>query len=571
MGVRYNWQESSPIKQMEVAKTLAGRVQAIIYAPDNTSDQAATLPQYLAKHGFYCYLDEVGGKNVLKVVAFGKEEGHLLDSLRSGGFIAGEASETSFPDKKIQLSTVDKLRKNSLNITGIFGDVGHAAMMVSGALEGDKNRIATSALYGTSATIQALFGAGADDPYFSQMTSQMRDYLEKKGINLSDPVIKTPEVKYRDRSLRTKVYDFIRRHPIQASQAISLTGNLSLFQSGLREIRNYGTGFGRLFAGMVTATSALIVMFVPQATPKELEEHKKEKGVFKTLAEGHVIEAVKKIPHRAFMLIRKSPLAFQGMLLLSDNMGMLFDAYQTNQKYKVWKEGGTAPPGIKDSIRTLFTGKKPVGVHQDSHYQRIAALDEQLKTMNINYDPNKPDMAIKGHRIAEDLIKQRKELNQQIKGLEKIPFGAFFSWLTAITYTTASAFNTLASKNRPAGFESKEVHNELYTYAANTILDLPASEQDRVIKKMASYLSDKHDVHVTEKEIETGIKSKLAILKQSPWLKNVIAIDEADKKVDNTVPPEIAKKENRSWTERVAADTDLAAAAAAAPVAPLRP
>jgi len=565
MGYRYNWQENSAIRQMKVAKNPSARVEATIYAPEIISDKMAALPQYLTNNGFICYLDEVDGKHVLKVTGFGKKEVHLVDTLRSGGFVSGEADRTRIPDDNVEPGAIARIRKNAMHASGAFGDIGHLAMAVSGKLEGDNNRIATAALYGASATISALFGTGVGAIRFSEMINNMRDYLAEKGMKLTDPLIVTPERKFRERTWREQTLDFVRTHPIQVSQAISLTGNISLFQSGFKEMRTSGgkQGVGRLFAGIVTAASALIAMFMHELTPQEIEAHKKEKGFWRTLREGHVANAMRIIPHRFHMLIARSPLAFQGLLLLSDNVGMLFDAYQTNQKYKVWKEGGTAPSTLTGTIKGVFTGRKPPEVHQDSHYQRIAAIDEKLYTLemfdqHVLYNMRKPEEALKASRTLEDIIKQRKELHQQITGLERMPHGSVFSWITAVAYTAASTFNTISSKRRASSFERTDVYNELYTYAANVVLDLPKDNQDEVVKKMAFYLSANRNVHVQEEEVEKGITSKLTVLKKNPWMASAVAVETTA--ANESAAPVDTKKQAKPWMEKVA-EADIANAA----------
>ena len=567
MGIRYNWQESSPIAQLDVAKNPSARLEATIFAPDPPNAKSTSLPEYLAKHGFICYLDEVDGDHCLKVVGFGKNEGHLVEVLKDGNFVTGVPSKNNIRDSIVKLSPIARLRKNAYALAGGFGDIGHLAMAVSGKLEGDNNRIATSALYGTAATIQALYGTGAGAIRFTEMVSDLRDYLAEKGVNLSTPLIVTPEIQYRQRNPLAKMYDFLKKHPVQISQGISFTGNISLFRSGINEIRTNGTGYGRLFAGAVTATSALIAMFMPEATQYEIEAHKKEKGVFQELKEGHVGTAIKIIPHRVHMFIARSPLAFQGILLLSDNMGMIFDAFQTNQKYKVWKEGGDAPPSLKETIRGALTGKKPEPGHQPSHHERIAAIDEKLSAMHAQnphtlYDASHPDAALKANITLTDLIKQRHELDKQITGLEKIPYGQAFSWITAISYTTASSFNTISTKNRDKAFETGAVYDELYTYAANAILGLPKETQAEVIEKMAFYLATNRDVHVHERDIQKGVTEKLNILEKSPWLGAMVAVDTAGTAPVSLTEPR--QQEGKLWMDKIS-ETQ-----ATAPAAPTR-
>ncbi len=567
MGYRYNWQDSSPIRKIEVEKNPSAKLVATIYAPGQVDEKLATLPEYLTQRGFTCYLDEVDGKNALKIARFGRDEIHLIEVLQAGGFISGETDKTFIPDKDAKLDTISKIRKNSMRFTGVFGDIGHLALGISGALEGDRNRIATSALYSTSATIQALFGTGAGAIRFAKIISEMREHLREDGIELNDPLINTPELDFRQRSFLERTYDFIKTHPIQISQAIGLTGNISLIQSGVREIRAGGTGYGRILNGTAAALSALVAMFVPEATDEQVEAYQKEKGFWKTLSEGNVGKAIKILPHRTYMMAARKPLAVQGVLLLTDNMSMLFDAYQTNQKYKVWKEGGHMPPSLNETVKGLFTGKKATGPYQESHRQRIAGIDAKLHGMETSsqhtlYDTSHPDAALKAQKQLSELITQRKELNQQITGLERVPYGQVFAWITGLSWTTASLFNTISSKNRDASLEAAAVYKEMYAYAANVVLDLPDKEQEQLVKKMAIYLAHQRDVRVSEQTVEKGIRDKLAVLKKSPWLGSVVEAEKEASTAAPTAPADNSKagnaaagnvgKDTRPWMEKVA-------------------
>lgn len=342
MGYSYNWQESSPLKQIHVAKNAGGWLQVVIYAPDNVDDKLAALPQYLTKQGFITYLDEVDGKHVLKVADFGKKEESVLDALKSGGFISGTATKAKIPDRTEKLGIIANIRKYSMSIGSAFGEIGHASWFTLGALTNDKSKMTVGTLYGTSTALTTAFGTGAGAIRFSEIVSGLHDYLKKEGIELPDPAIRTPEVVFRERNLATRTWDTVKTHPIQTTNTISLPGNALQALGGLQRMRENKSreGFGQLLNGTGAGLSALIASFVPEATPEKIEAYKKHKGFWKSLMEGHVGEAMKILPDSAYMLIARRPLAVQGTLLLADNTGMIYDALQASKNYKAAKSTG---------------------------------------------------------------------------------------------------------------------------------------------------------------------------------------------------------------------------------------
>ncbi len=515
MGTRYNWQGSSSTRQVEVSKNLIGQREAIIYVPEVIDSKMAALPQYLKERGFICHDDEIKGTNVIKVdLKFLKNEKSLISTIQSGGFVSGPASKIKVPDRTPKLSTFDKLRRYGQNLSGIFGNIGHVALFIQGAFMKDKNLMTTGALYASSASISAVFGSGASALRFTEMVSDWQDYMEKEGYKIADPLMRTPVVQYRERTFFQKVIDWIKNNPIIASQIMGLWGNLTLALSGFREMMmSTRKGFSRFaysapgvdafISGAAAGTGSLVAILVKEATPKQNEEYKKEKGFWKTLSEGHVKEALKILPHRLHVTLKKSPLSILGIFLLIDNFSMLRRAWRTQQTYDI-----------------VLNGDPAQGVL--SNADRIQALDVELAT-GVAMSAN-PKEASKQEELVKKNMKKRRELVQQKAGVERlrdahIPY-RLFPGITGLFWTAASASQTLATTRNKA-LETKEIWEELYTHVTNAIRGLPENQQEEAIEKAAVYFSER--VVPNAEEIEAGIRAKLAVLKQSPWSKAIAA------------------------------------------------
>lgn len=336
MGFRYDWQGASPIKEIDVAVNSAGWLQVVIYAPAAIDDKLADLPLYLAKNGFICYLDEVDGKSVLKIADFGKEE-RVFDLLRRGGFVFGEPARTEIPDEFAELAISDRIRKDSMKISGILGEIGHIAMIALGALTKDIQRIGVGLFYGTATALPAAFGNGAGAIRFSKLANGLRNYLSKEGYELADPLIKTPEIDFRNRNILTRLWDMIKSHPVQAQNLIALPGNILLTVVGRKESRkNEGkSGKGLIVSGILAAISSLIAIFVPEATPEQIKAYKNKKGFIRSLREDGVMAAIKTAPDSIYMFLSKQPLAVSGSILAAENIfGVDRQALDAARNYK---------------------------------------------------------------------------------------------------------------------------------------------------------------------------------------------------------------------------------------------
>lgn len=367
MGYRYSWQDGSPIRQIDVRRNAAGWLQVVIYAPENVTEKVLTLPNHLEKNKITSYLDEIDTKSVLKIADMGKKDDRFLALLRDEGFVTGPLNKEEIPDETPKLGLLGAIRKYSLNASGILGELGHISLITQGLYKNDQGKrntknIATGAFYAVSTALPAAFGSGKGAIRFSRITNDLRNYLNKEGFKLADPLIDTPQIKYRDRGVFSSFWDTVKSHPVQTQNMISLPGNILLAMSGREESAKTGgaSGAGYIVSGLLAALGGIIAIVIPEATPEKLEELKNKKGFRQTLKEEGVWAAVKTIPDKIYMGISRMPLVFYGGLLAIENIFGI--DRQFVQVMKRYTEAKHDPTKEKMDIHTpILTGVQAVG------------------------------------------------------------------------------------------------------------------------------------------------------------------------------------------------------------------
>lgn len=482
MGYRYSWQEGSAIGQIDVRVNAAGWQQIIIYAPENVTDNLLSLPAYLEKNKVTAYLDEVDGRSVIKVADIEKKDGEFLTLLQKGGFVSGTPNKVEIPDEVPKLGLLGTIRKYSLNVSGLLGELGHAALITQAMFKNEKGErntknIATGTFYAISTALPSAFGSGAGAIRFSKITNDLRGYLAKEGFTLSDSLIATPQIKFRDRGILTRFWDSIKSHPVQTQNMISLPGNILLTLSGREESKKTGgaSGAGYVISGILAAIGAVIAIVVPEATPERLEELKNRKGFRQTLKDEGLWPAIKTIPDGMYAALSKKPLAFYGGLLATENVfGIDRQFLQVMNRYKEGQNDPTKKIGLHDPVLTgvqafgwtlssltgtLGSKKRDKSLETKQAYDGLYA---QTANLIIGVPDKLQDLAI--HKASEFLAAQpdvhvraaeiQDELIDKIKILRTNPW-------------TSTVINLEKKANKDNSAQAEV--NQLEEYASNPV------------------------------------------------------------------------------------------------------
>lgn len=468
---QYTWGQDSAIARIDVRKLESGNLEAYIHAPGTArAGELADIPQHLASKGYSAVPDNINGQDMLRVSGFRKAE-DLIGALGEGSYVGGQSQEQVVGEKEHK-PFVDQVRKQTVKLSGVFGIIGHAALGTVGVLEGDMKRVATSAFYTTSTLIPTMYGAGKDGGT-SKVIGDMKDYLRKQGVEIPKGDNLTPEELAKKGGVIDTLHGYIKKHPIEISNAIGLMGNVMLTYSGLKggqKVEPMRTAAG--LASMLGALTTILVqekskdsvgqydwpgiedapgIAAPDMTPEQVAQHQENRSVFGKVAD----------------FVQERPMRTAGLLNVGGNLAMLADAR------KMHKNAGNSMKDLDARI--------------------AAATGDEKDALMAGYDKQKLKAAATGP----------------------------LAYTTAATYLIATTFTGLSSKTKVSDYNEQEALGKLCAMSANLIMEQPAELRDDVIHKSAIYLSKQPDITQSQQEIVSLINEKIHALAHSPWAARV--------------------------------------------------
>lgn len=271
---RYTFDNASAIQQVDFRKLESGAMEATLHAPDNTAaGDLANVPLSLAKKGYKSLSHSNGGETVLVVSGF-KDEIDLMNSLRDGGFLRGEA-QRDVVGEKTPKSFTKKLRNSTVKLQGMTGLVGHAANFTAGAINRDPQRMATALFYSGATSTSAIWGAGKPGAEFEKTINGMRDYLKEQGIEIPKDEKTMAEEAAKKGGIVHKLHEFMQQHPIEVGNTLGLMGNLTLMSAGIMKGRKNGEGVdvAQTVNGLASAIGALVTILVKEKPGAMAEAH----------------------------------------------------------------------------------------------------------------------------------------------------------------------------------------------------------------------------------------------------------------------------------------------------------
>lgn len=536
MIIRYTWPTSS-ITHLEFGRNLSGNPEASIVIPASAQpEQLLKLRESLIKQGIASYLDADGDKTIVKITGHNNEES-LISLLANLRLVSGSPARQALSDEGKQQGIWQKVREKGTNIAGALGMAGHAALIASGAIAHEKERVMAGLQYGTSAGILAIYGSGHEEK-ISKLCSGLRDHLEHEGIPLGNGTSLTPVDAYRQRNILQRSHDAFKANSILAANLIGVGGNFSMLKSGYDVAKREGVmmGVGRAAHGGINLLGAGVASFVEEKDAEQIAADKarnadKKTGIFASAKDW----------------ISRAPLAFQGSIFLVDNIATNYDAYKIRERYFQRQKTDLIPlperpANAVEGSDAHRTWKKSVeeALHGAGHAQR---LDENWKSLTAALEKIPGASAIEkelgvaaksipgiqdclkkighideivGHQdTMKAILAERKILLQELEEVQKYPRGWWLAAAKAVFWTSSSAFQAIATKNR--GTTPEQKYSELAAQVATMALDVPAEQRDMMIHKSAEYLASKDFVHLKSEELAEKIQSKVKAISKSPW------------------------------------------------------
>lgn len=475
---RYTWDtNNSAIGQVDFRVMESGAVEAFLYAPQASDGQLAAVPLELARQGLATVVDSIDGENVLRVTGFKKPE-DLVKSLSQSGFIRGEAKQEVLGEKEHKTFT-QKLRKQTVKVSGLFGIIGHASMAVAGILEKDYKRVGTSAFYTLSTSTSAIYGAGKPGAELEKLVTEMKGYLNDQGVEIPKSEKLTAQELAKKGGVIEKLHDFIQRRPIEVGNTVGLMGNLLFTYSGMKD---GGVGASRAASGIASIIGALTVILVQEkhkGKDKKFEWPglEREPGIAAkplTAEQTAKQESSRSLPRKFADFVQEKPMRFAGLLNLAGNAAMFSDANQIRKKYN-----------------NTLNGLE----------QNISAVEGQLSTS-----------------VNPQLQSQHQQLLKEYKSAQRASKSVACTFTTASAYLLATCFTSLSSKSVPSDYNEQETLGKLCAMSAELIAEQPREVRDDAIGKMATFLAKEEKITESREEIIKIINDKVDTLGHSPWL-----------------------------------------------------
>lgn len=328
MTTRCTWNNST-VSRVDFGQNFNGQQEATIFAAPNAEPGSlAKLPAALSSLGMQVYFDYADGQNVLKVIGH-PDSNEVIKGLRRVNAISGDGTHQKVKEEGNR-SVVRVIRENGTNIAGALGMAGHAALIASGYIAHEKERVHAGLQYGASAGILAIWGAGSDKP-FQKLCSQLYDHLQNEGVTFTQTGSTSPMSAYFHRGLGERAYDTFKSNSILASNLIGVGGNISMLKSGIDVAKRDGImmGIGRGAHGAVNLAGAAVASFVEEKD----EEHLQRQQEKLARDERAGTTGLFSLPHKVADWISRHPLGFQGGIFLADNASAFGDVAAIRKRY----------------------------------------------------------------------------------------------------------------------------------------------------------------------------------------------------------------------------------------------
>lgn len=331
---RYQWPDSSTVSGMVIKKLPTDKLRCILSANDNTNAGAlGNLPDYLKECGYEHVYPDVDdkGSNVLVIDRVKKPE-KLLADLAQANVIAGSPEVETLKPLEARQGVLGRalttIKGDTLKWSGRIGLVGHAAIALDGHIRGETQRIQAS--FGAiNPIILSVYGNGKSEVDFNEMMDRMVSYFRSEGLELPD--MDYPE---RNISFLNGLNNLLASYPLQIGHTLGSYGSLMQILTGVHQARaekRLGP-LGMAYAGATSLIGNAAIVLIPESRKSKDEERNlidQLKYGVTHLPDGMYYAATQptKVPGAMWQFVKDSPLRFNGLLNLTDNVGWFVTGY----------------------------------------------------------------------------------------------------------------------------------------------------------------------------------------------------------------------------------------------------
>ncbi|MBN66112.1 MAG: hypothetical protein CMM94_00885 [Rickettsiales bacterium] len=464
----YQWHSNSAVTGLTVER-IHKYPTAFITASDVADSHVfETLPQKLQEKGWHVFADMQGSQPVLRVVGFEYDE-EVQKALEEAGAVQGPATQTEVDIKEpLGLNAAKKwFKRNTVVASGLAYLVGDGLIVGSGLVRKDVNNALAGAAWGGTSVLLALFGTKDPQNQLENLYADLDDYLTEEQTDLVGAMQKQVS------ELKGNPEAIDRRIGNFISEHLIAINNIVFGLGGLN-MAKAGMGQQNMFkAGAGAAVTggmwgSLLIPEEPTAAMSPADKHAHEKAV----------------------------------------------------------EEGERP---EEDVDFNPVDKHP-GNYVEAFFQR-----KPLRLAGYGAGINNILMGISGWLIEmPEMVKQLAQENlgsEERAALQAKHRGALLDGMSPFAYLVANYIYSQAPKDRRGFLKEDGYLDELYTVAANILVEGPAEQRADRVEKFAEFLSTHEELKSTKQEIQEEITQKMCAIEKNPWRKGL-----QEKAQDNAKP-----------------------------------
>jgi hypothetical protein len=283
----YSYSKSQLISDITFRTTENGSVRAYIRARAGVDRQdTGHALQAMLDKGYVCTPFLLDDKPMLEVRGFGKEE-NLLAALKPQ--LADEKPKITL-EAEDKLSTFDKLRKRTLQLSGLTYLIGDYGFMKYGYKEADKLVMAAAFSYFLGTLSLVFYGRNDQaDLQVRDLSKELEVFLCRQGTPLPKESALHSALEEKDKSLLQSAHEFGKRYPSEIFNTVTAIAGLFVAASSYRKMmakpiagkdakaisEAYQEAVMDLGLGVITAISGAFATVVKEKKPDPDEPPKK--------------------------------------------------------------------------------------------------------------------------------------------------------------------------------------------------------------------------------------------------------------------------------------------------------
>ncbi len=479
--MRYTWNQADSLIRNVDYRPAGKQGEALVYAADGASaDRLSALSAHLREQGFQLVPDIEGDRPLLRIEKLENAE-TLLAGLHNAGATLGEArTAPTDEEKKAPAGFAEKFKRNTVKSAGYAYVLGDSLMVLAGlvrmrGLEGDARKggmaeLATGALWFAPNVALAVFGKKNPEIQTEVLMRQVKDYLDKQGVEVPTEDRLTLEHLSRKDGPLSRIVEFFYEHPTEINNAMEATGGLLMIKGGYEQKlglpnKTQPNPF-KMAAGAIMGSGmgASVVMKENPAHARDSDSTEKKSAVAEFFSK---------------------PLKVAGTGALINNFLNIIGA-------------------------SMWEGPKVLKFQQEEYGPEKTRLNEILeKTDGADW---------KAKAAAE---KEMAALEKQNIIAGNYGVAAKLNLATAATFILANGMYAMGSKDTGADIKAMGGIDRVYAITAHVIAAQPQEHQRELINRMAGFLSAQSDVKDSAQDIVRVLHEKVQGMEKSPWAARV--------------------------------------------------